>query len=287
MGAPGDGDAPASQSGWQALVAKGGNNGPYPPSLWMFGDKVQVWFSPRGTAKATSVTGLEVNKWYHLAATYDGSKVKIYINGNLDVEAAQTATPANNAEPLTIGQRNDGDMYFQGMIDEVEIFNRALTPDEIRSIFDAGRAGKIKPAIALNSANGHVYEVVFGPEPFPWYEAKAQAKSRSFGGRQGHLATITSQAENDFIAASFPDAASGCCWLGGNQPGDTPAPNPDPAAGSQWVTDEPFTYTNWAGGEPNDAGGQEDSFAFLPEHPGEWNDVPGAGKVGGYVVEYE
>ena len=123
--------------------------------------------------------------------------------------------------------------------------------------------------MALNPANGHVYEVVFGPETFPWNIAKDEAAKRTFGGRQGHLATITSQQENDFIFSNFPEVGDPCCWLGGHQPGDTPAQDPDPAAGWTWVTGEPFTYTNWGGGEPNDSGGQEDSLEFHPKEPGQ------------------
>ena len=254
------------------------------PSLTVRGGKLELKL---GELTLTSNVNISPDRFNHVAAAYDGSQVKMYIDGRPDASASFSDTPPTNTQPLFIGQRGDNTDFFQGMIDEVEIFNRALTAEEIASIYNAGRAGKIKPRIALNPANGHVYEVVFGPEPFPWDVAKDEAAKRTFGGRQEHLATITSQQENDFIFASFQEVGDGCCWLGGHQPGDTPAQDPDPAAGWQWVTGEPFTYTNWAPGEPNDAGGQEDILTFHPQHPGKWNDVPGAGKAGGYLVEFE
>ena len=129
---------------FQAIISK--NITPRPPGLWVFGDKVQVWFDPGGF-QAESTTGLTLNQWHHLAATYDGAEVNIYINGSLDVSDPTAVTPATNTKPLVFGSLGDNSRFFQGLIDEVEIFNRALSAAEIRAIFDAGSAGKVKPAL--------------------------------------------------------------------------------------------------------------------------------------------
>ena len=127
----------------QAIITK--NVNPRPPSLWLFGDKVQVWVDPVGLA-ATSVTGLTLGNWHHVATTYDGSNVKIYIDGSLDVSVPQTFAPATNTQPLLFGAGRDNDQFFfQGLIDEVEIFNRVLSDAEIMAIFEAGSSGKRKP----------------------------------------------------------------------------------------------------------------------------------------------
>ena len=88
------------------------------------------------------------------------------------------------------------------------------------------------------SGTGHYYEAI-RPGPMTWDQAKTAAESRSYLGVQGHLATITSQGENDFIKNNVPGSAD--CFLGGFQP----AGSPEPAGGWQWVTGEPWIYTNW------------------------------------------
>ena len=136
----------------------------------------------------------------------------------------------------------------------------------------------------LNPANGHFYEAV-AVASILWIDAKAAAESRTFNGIQGHLATITSQEENDFIVSNFPDAVdvNNNYWLGGFQPPGSP----EPSGGWEWVTGEPFVYTNWASGEPNDVRGGEDSLHFW-KPIGKWNDDSGTmgGNIG-YVVEYD
>ncbi len=58
---------------------------------------------------------------------------------------------------------------------------------------------------------------------------------------------------------------------------------PEPAGGWQWVTGEPFTYTNWKFGEPNDAFAEDTISTFIG---GQWNDGNSAG-VHPYLVEYD
>jgi hypothetical protein len=74
---------------------------------------------------------LVANKWYHLAATFDGATVKVYVNGVLSGSVASvTYTPSD--QPLFIGQRNSGGNNFNGKIDEVRHWNIALTQAQIQ-----------------------------------------------------------------------------------------------------------------------------------------------------------
>ena len=86
---------------------------------------------------------LPLNTWTHLAGTFDGSTYRFYINGTLAGTAAGTLGSPNSA-PLRIGTSGDC-QKFVGLIDEVELFNRALSQAEIQSIVDAGSAGKCRP----------------------------------------------------------------------------------------------------------------------------------------------
>ena len=71
--------------------------------------------------------------------------------------------------------------------------------------------------------NGHYYEFV--PDIVNWHEAKAAAELMTFLGAQGHLATVTSQSEHDFLLSTFPSASANAGpWLGGFQPAGSPEP---------------------------------------------------------------
>ncbi|MDQ1557736.1 MAG: hypothetical protein QOD32_796, partial [Pyrinomonadaceae bacterium] len=111
-----------------------------------------------GTFRAFTTTNPVVapNVFQHVAATFDPATQagKIYVNGveaatTLDPNSGNVSTIFDGNAPLLIGSiRNVGGTladFFNGSIDEVEIFGRALTQGEIQSIYDASLAGKCKP----------------------------------------------------------------------------------------------------------------------------------------------
>ncbi len=83
------------------------------------------------TAISTTLTNLSgssllpLNTWSHLAATYDGTTMRLYVNGVQVASAAQTGPIAPSSQPLTIGSN------WSGLIDEVRIYNRALSASQI------------------------------------------------------------------------------------------------------------------------------------------------------------
>jgi hypothetical protein len=85
---------------------------------------------------------LPLNTWTHLTGTFDGSTYRFYINGTPAGTAAGTLGSPNNL-PLRIGTSGTCER-FVGLIDEVELFNRALSASEIQAIVNAGSAGKCK-----------------------------------------------------------------------------------------------------------------------------------------------
>ncbi len=93
-----------------------------------------------------STTTPVANTWYHVAATHDGTTLRIYVNGVLEASMARTVTASTpSTTPLEIGtSTTNGDQggTTPRRIDEVEIFNRALTLGEIQDIFNANTAGK-------------------------------------------------------------------------------------------------------------------------------------------------
>lgn len=100
-----------------------------------------------GSTLVTSNNQIPLNTFVHLAGTYDGAQVRLYVNGVLDASAALTGAIPTNNSPLRIGADSNGLNQFNGLIDEVEIFNRALTQTEIQSIVNADTQGKCKAAV--------------------------------------------------------------------------------------------------------------------------------------------
>ncbi|MCG8615137.1 MAG: PEP-CTERM sorting domain-containing protein [Desulfobacterales bacterium] len=134
------------------------------------------------------------------------------------------------------------------------------------------------------------YEFVEVEDPFSggrnsWSKANTEASARSYLGVSGHLATISSQAENDFLysLAGEYDYFRGV-WIGGNATG--------------WLTGpeqgQSYSYSNWGGSEPNNRGYAYINIGIHPLIPsGTWADsrngsaTSWADPVIGYFVEYE
>ncbi len=94
----------------------------------------------------TSTTVIQIGVWYHVAGTWDATGLRIYVNGVLEnTNGVQNLTRGQSGNPLQIGnQPTFGPRLFNGLIDEAEIFNRALTAAEVQGIYNAGSAGKCK-----------------------------------------------------------------------------------------------------------------------------------------------
>ena len=79
-------------------------------------------------------TKVPVSRWSHLATTYDGSYQRLYVNGSLIASRRVAAGRiASGSGPLRIGGDSLWGKYFNGMIDEVRVYNRALSAAEIQA----------------------------------------------------------------------------------------------------------------------------------------------------------
>jgi hypothetical protein len=81
-----------------------------------------------------SPSALPLNTWTYLTSTYDGSNLNLYVNGSLAQSVPVNGTVDPSTGPLQIGASYFGE-YFQGLIDEVQIYNRALTDTEIQTVY--------------------------------------------------------------------------------------------------------------------------------------------------------
>ncbi len=82
------------------------------------------------------------NEWFHLAITYDAKNkdLKIYYNGELKKEETNFTTPLNTQNKMFLGK--EGRYYLNGYLDEVKIYNQALSEDQIQAIYDNEKDGK-------------------------------------------------------------------------------------------------------------------------------------------------
>jgi len=88
-----------------------------------------------GTGVDYSAGSISLNTWTHVACTYDGSNVRVYKDGVQVGSTSKTGTLAATNDVAVIGQNEAGtsvDRHWPGRIDEVRIYNRALSQSEIQ-----------------------------------------------------------------------------------------------------------------------------------------------------------
>jgi len=71
--------------------------------------------------------------WHHLAKWYDGKSIRMYIDGKIDAQTDTKKLAKNGKDALWIGAR-PGDVFATGLIDEVGLFTKALSEDELKSV---------------------------------------------------------------------------------------------------------------------------------------------------------
>lgn len=143
--------APGGSVGHPGAVFIGNDEGPFNRNKWFFAvGGGFLYFHINGPALGPQFFPLvpfspSVGVWYHLAVVRSGSTYTIFINGSPGGSATNAnAIPAPNA-PLTIGQAESLG-FMNGILDEISVYNRALSQAELQAIASAGSAGKCKTA---------------------------------------------------------------------------------------------------------------------------------------------
>ena len=259
---------------------------------WGFQNQVQVlsgnvWHQPRLSPGKTILSGdLPVNSWVLATMTYSGGVMRLFVNGQLVSEDLVSGRLLNFplSPQIHLGFDSVGD-YFAGKLDEVRIYNRALSTAEVSQLYarDAGNLDQDGDGLTDAWENGYGrYQIVSGN--FTWEQAKADAESKG-----GHLVTITTEAEWRSIESILSqNGLSRWLWAG--------ASDADQESLWKWVTGETWSYSRWASGEP--------SGARLEMHSGEnylvlnqphqvysyWNDFfvgeDAMNRPGAYLLEF-
>jgi len=110
------------------------------------GGGLRFIISRDGTSTSiVSTNEVSINEWEHIAATYDGSTMKLYVDGILKSNANYDAGIYNTSEKLFLG-RNVGYSSLNGLLDDIKIYDYARTEEEIRLDYNAGMAAHLGPS---------------------------------------------------------------------------------------------------------------------------------------------
>jgi len=94
-----------------------------------------------GATRTDAETPFELDQWYNIVGVFDGSKLRIYVDGEEKGSADHAGNIFAGEGPMIIGDNNLGlapDYHFVGVIDEVAVYNRALGQDEIKRAMVSG-----------------------------------------------------------------------------------------------------------------------------------------------------
>ncbi len=220
-----------------------------------------------------------------------------FLNPNT-TQFLQTLIVSNTATEIVVW----GDFSAEGVTGAAYQINdyhlRPLSP-----AIDAGTNSVVPEWLAASGGNGHAYQLMRAPQT-SWDQAREIAAT-FWGNRSSHLAAITASEEQLFLnglldsTGIFYDVDITEIWIGGFQPEGTPEPD----SGWEWITGEPWSWTNWSqfpspAGQPNNSGGEEDLLSIwgpsLTANPeidlGDWvdQDYPGVLDPNGlaFLVEF-
>lgn len=133
------------------------NSGGSVYELYLTGDKAcnAIWRGGSWT-ETCSTTSISPNHWYHVATTLGAGGARLYLNGVLE-NITSSALPTDQVITAINVGRASGFYYFSGLVDELKLYNRALTATEIQGIYNAGSAGTCAAAALPKSGQTTTY----------------------------------------------------------------------------------------------------------------------------------
>ena len=138
---------PQLNGAWQSVIRKVVQEGthayPYTAYDLLLVDSAgtfQARMSVSGTdgnrVYVSGSSSLSYGTWYHLVGTYDGTNIRIYVNGVQDGIAAYSSPLLRTGQALYLGRNGGGGDLFKGVLDELRIYNRVLTSTQVRQLYD-------------------------------------------------------------------------------------------------------------------------------------------------------
>jgi hypothetical protein len=126
------------------IVTKSNGSANFPFELRLSNTRIpQFGVSTNGAyTYITGNTQIATSTWYHIAGVYDGANLNMYVNGISDTTAVPvTGTMTSASYGTLIGARNSvaPEYFFPGKIDDVRLYNRALSASEIKRLYSIGK----------------------------------------------------------------------------------------------------------------------------------------------------
>jgi hypothetical protein len=136
---------PTAGSSWRTLLLKE-NGSTLAYALYSSasgGAPMAIVYTNGSQQKLSGPPALPLNTWTHLAATYDGAQLRLYVNGVLRASKAVTGSIPNSSGALRMGGNNVwSSEWLKGDLDEVRVYNRALSVTEIQADMTSPLAGQ-------------------------------------------------------------------------------------------------------------------------------------------------
>ena len=144
---------PTAAGGWRSVIFKplGTSGLSYVLQASSYSGNVPSFGLSISPVNVMASSALPLNTWSHLAATYDGTTMRLYINGTEVANQAQTGVIATSSDALMIGGNLSGE-NFVGTIDEVRIYSRPLTASEIQNDMNTPVESRPAPPTGLRVA---------------------------------------------------------------------------------------------------------------------------------------
>ena len=157
---------PKISGAWQIVASKETRN-PTGRNYGLFGNintgVIHYSFTTNASWKSFDAkTAVTDGDWHHVAGTYDGSEFKLYLNGQVDAEVSPGTEPDTSDNLFFIGGCDIGGYWMSGSIDEVVLYDRPLSEQEISELIEDGMS------VALDVQPG-------GKLVTTWSEIKARA----------------------------------------------------------------------------------------------------------------
>lgn len=96
--------------------------------------RIKLTVQHNGISQVYSNEVLSINEWYHVIGIFNGTHLKIYINGTLACTPVSATSPLGDIKQMLIGQSSN-QRWFNGTMDEIHIYNRTLSSDEIKQFY--------------------------------------------------------------------------------------------------------------------------------------------------------
>ena len=149
----------------QTVIAKERAGGGFPYGLELDNGVPSAYIVASSNAVARATSALPLSTWSFLAATYDGSTLRVYVNGAQVASTSVSGAIATSTGPLSIGADTAWGEYLSGDVDNVRVYNRALSVSELQG--DQSAAIAAPPGTAPSPAAAYAFDEAGGSDTTP------------------------------------------------------------------------------------------------------------------------